>query len=84
MKGKKEKKERVLNIFIREDPDFKKLFKTCDSYFPELRNDGVGSESSTTEALTKEDEEKLWVSKVLDPSNPKGLLHAVFFYFHQH
>ena len=75
----KEKKERVLNIFNREDPDFKKLFKTCDSYFRELRDDGVGSESSTTEALTKEDEEKLWVSKVLDPSNPKGLLNAVFF-----
>lgn len=75
----KEKKEHVLNIFNCEDPDFKKLFKTCDSYFRELRDDGVGSESSTTEALTKEDEEKLWVSKVLDPSNPKGLLNAVFF-----
>ena len=32
----KEKKECVLNIFNREDPNFKKLFKTCDSYFREL------------------------------------------------
>uniref|UniRef100_A0A1X7VAA4 Uncharacterized protein n=1 Tax=Amphimedon queenslandica TaxID=400682 RepID=A0A1X7VAA4_AMPQE len=69
----KENKACVLNIFNRDNPDFKKLFKTCDCYFRELHDDGIGSESSATEAVAKEDEEKLWASKVLYPSHPKGL-----------
>ena len=48
----------MLNIFNHEDPDFKSYSK-LDRYFWELCNDGVVSESSTTEALTKEDEKKL-------------------------
>ena len=53
--------------------------QTLKSYSKLVLDDGVGSESSATEALTKVDEEKLWASKVLDPSHPKGLLNAVFF-----
>ena len=49
------------------------------AFFRELREEGVGSESTATEALTKEDELKLWDSGVLSPSTPRGVLKAVFF-----
>ena len=75
----KESKEQALNIFDRENPNFRRLFNTCDSLFRELREEGVGSESTATEALTKEDELKLWDSGVLSPSTPRGLLNAIFF-----
>ena len=50
-----------------------------DEIDEERREEGVGSESRATEALTKEDELKLWDSGVLSPSTPRGLLNAVFF-----
>ena len=67
------------NLFDRENPDFKLLFNTCDSYFRELREEGAGSNSKSTEPITRDDEEKLWSSGVLSISTPKGLLNAVFF-----
>lgn len=39
----KEEKVCAMNIFDRNDPDFKRLYCTCDNYFRELRADGVGS-----------------------------------------
>ncbi len=53
---------------------------TCDSYFRELRANGVGTESCATKSLTPEDEEKLWATGVLSTDTPQGLLNAVFFY----
>ncbi len=47
--------------------------------FRELREDGVGSSSKTTDPITKVDEQLLWSSRELDPSTPIGLLNAVFF-----
>ena len=69
-----------MNIFDRDDPDFKCLYYTCNNYFRELHADGVGSQSRTTEVLTAVDEEKLWQTGVLSVETPKGLLNAVFLY----
>ena len=54
------KKVCAMNIFDRDDPDFKRLYYTCDNYFRELHADGVGSQSRLTEVLTPADKEKLW------------------------
>ena len=75
----REKKSDSLNIFDYDNPSFKQLRTTCDSLFRELREEGVGNSSKSTEPITKEDEEILWSSGQLDPSTPKGLLNAVFF-----
>lgn len=76
----KEEKVCAMNIFDRNNPDFKRLYYTCDNYFWELRANGVGSQSRPTEVLTPADEEKLWQTGVLSVETPKGLLNAVFFY----
>ena len=75
----KEKKLNAFNIFDRENPEFKLLFNTCDSYFRELREDGIGSDSKGTEPVTRDDGERLWSTGVLSVSTPKGLLYTVFF-----
>ena len=72
-------KEHKKQSFDRENPDFKLLFNTCDSYFRELRENGVGSASKATEVINREDEELLWSSGVLSASSARGLLNAVFF-----
>ena len=76
----KEEKVCAMNIFDRNNTDFKRLYYTCDNYFWELRADGVGSQSRPTEVLTPADEEKLWQTGVLSVETPKGLLNAVLFY----
>ena len=37
------------------------LFNTCDSYFRELHEEGIGSDSKSTEPVTRDDEETLYV-----------------------
>lgn len=66
-------KLRPINIFDRENPEYKLLFNTCDSLFRELREDGVGNDSKPTETLTREDEDTLWSSRILSAATPKGL-----------
>ena len=73
MKGKKLDS---FNIFDHDNSDFKLLYNTCDSYFRELREEGIGSHSKP---VTREDEERMWSSGVISVSMPKGLLIAVFF-----
>ena len=75
----KEKKTDSFNIFDQTNNSFKMLRRTCDSLFRELRQEGVGSSSKSTEPITKDDEQLLWFSGQLDPSTPRGLLNAVFF-----
>ena len=48
--------------------------------FKSLRSDGVGSTSAHTEGISKEEEDTLWQSGVLNVESSIGLLHAVFFY----
>ena len=75
----KEKKTDSFNIFYQTNNSFKMLRRTCDSLFRELRQEGVGSSSKSTEPITKDEEQLLWSSGQLDPSTPRGLLNAVFF-----
>ena len=61
----KEEEVCAMNIFDRDNPDFKRLYYTCDNYFQELHAYGVGSQSRPTKVLTPADEEKLWQTGVL-------------------
>ena len=63
--------------FMR-DHEFHDLRKILDSYYRKLHQEGVGCSSKSTELLTREDEEKLWRSGVLNPDTPQGLLNCVF------
>ena len=60
----KEKKLNGFNIFDHENPEFKLLFITWDSYFMEFREDGIGSDSKGKESVTQDDGEKLWSTAV--------------------
>ena len=51
------------NFLDTKDPNFKQLHNTIDNIFKELRRQGIGSE----EGITKEDEDRLWTSNVIDP-----------------
>ena len=51
-----------------------------DNLFKSLRSDGVGSTSAHTEGISKEEEDTLWQSGVLNVESPIGLLHVVFLY----
>ena len=64
--------------FMR-DREFHGLRKILDSYYRKLHQEGIGCSSKSTELLTREDEEKLWQSGVLNPNTPQGLLNCVFF-----
>ena len=54
----REEKLCPFNIFDREIPEIRQLMITCDSFFHELRADGIGAEAHATECLSAEDEEK--------------------------
>ena len=45
----KEKKLDLFNIFDHDNSDFKLLYNTCDSYFRELREEGIGSHSTVNQ-----------------------------------
>ena len=49
------------------DPEFYDLQKILDSYYRKLHQEGAGCSSKSTELLTRQDEEKLWRSGVLNP-----------------
>ena len=62
------------------DHEFHDLRKILDSYYRKLHQEGVGCSSKSTELLTREDVEKFWRSRVLNPDTPQGLLNCVFFH----
>ena len=72
-----EQKEHSFHIFSQDLPPFQKLANTCDSYYRELREQGVGADTKETEVFTVEDIDKLWSSSVLNTHSPQGLLNAV-------
>ena len=75
----REQKERPFHILSEDLPPFRKLATTCDSYYRELREAGVGAATKETEVFNMHDMDKLWGSGVLNPYSPQGLLNAVFF-----
>ncbi len=60
------------------DHEFHDLRKILDSYYRKLHQEGVGCSSKSTELLTREDVEKFWRSRVLNPDTPKGCLTVYF------
>ena len=71
---------RYPNFLEGNDPDFVRFRNTLDNLFKVLRTTGIGSSSSHTEDISKDDERQLWSCGVLNIDSPKGLLRAVFFY----
>ena len=67
------------NFLDRKDVRFKKLHGTCDVAFRELHESGVGATKKSAEVITRENEDKLWKSGVLNTTSPGGLQNAVFF-----
>ena len=62
------------------DPRFQIIQRTCETVFRSLHKDGVGVDVHHTPIVSAEEEGILWKRKILDVSNPKGLLRAVFYY----
>ena len=48
------------NFFSKEDPDFTSFHMTLDNLFKSIRADGIGTESSLTESISREEENQLW------------------------
>lgn len=67
------------NFLDKKDNDFALFTVTLDNLFKQLRKSGVGASFAHTENISKEVEEKLWSTGVLNVENPKGLLQAVFY-----
>ena len=61
------------------DKEFIVLRNLLDSLYCRLHAQGAGCNAKPTEALTQEDEEKLWDSGVLNQNTPQGLLNCVFY-----
>ena len=68
----------AINIF--SDTRLEAFHNVCDHKFRTLHQHGIGTKSKHAEALTDEDERKLWETNVLNLSTPQGLLNCVFFY----
>ena len=69
------------NFFDKSDAAFS-VFRTClDNVFKGLRSDGVGAQSSHTEGISMEEENKLWDTGVMNSSTPSGLLLNVELFF---
>ena len=45
---------------------------TCDTYYRELREQGMGAAAKPTQVLTDDESEILWASGILRSSTPEG------------
>lgn len=54
------------------DPEFHDLQKKLDSYFRKVHQEG---DSKSTKTITREDEEKLWQLRVLNPD--EKMIHTM-------
>ena len=70
-------KENQINPMTHKE--FIVLRNLLDSLYRRLHAQGVGCNSKPTEALTQEDEVKLWDSGVLNQNISQGLLSCMFF-----
>ena len=67
------------NFLSSSNSEFTQLHHSLEDTFRELRVNEVMSETKTSEAFSKEEEDRLWSSGALSTETPKGLLRAVFF-----
>ena len=66
----RENKEHPFHFFSQDSPPFRKLTNTCDSYYRELREQGVGATTKETEVFTRDDIDKLWTCGALNVHTP--------------
>lgn len=67
------------NFLDKNNLSFTSFHITLDNLFKELCVSGIGASSSHCEGISREEEDKLWSSGVLNIETPMGLLRAVFF-----
>ena len=67
------------SINLITDGEFVQLKNLLDALYRKLHSQGIGCSVRKTEVLSDDDEEKLWISGVLNPDTPQGLMNCVFF-----
>ena len=65
-----------IQVNYMRDPEFLCLRHTLDVYYRKLHLNSIGCTTKKTELLTRENEEKLWQTGVLNPDTPQGLLNC--------
>ena len=68
------------NFLDVKNPEFKEIHAVINTYFRQLRESGVGTETKHTPIITKEEENCLWDQGVIGVETPESLLRAVFYY----
>jgi hypothetical protein len=76
----REKKNDAFNIFDEKDPNFTPLKKVMDSHFKQLHSEGLGTNPSQSDVISKDNENLLWSKGVMGLDTPKQLVRTVFFY----
>ena len=75
--------EKGLPFSIRKDKAFEASRRTLNGKAIELREAGLGKRKNKADALTEEDEEKLWSTGVLGGESPTSLNHTMFYVLSQ-
>jgi len=77
--------EKGLPFSIRKDKAFEASRRTLNGKAIELREAGLGKRKNKADALTEEDEEKLWSTGVLGGESPTSLMinHTMFYVLSQ-
>ena len=68
------------NFLDTSDVRFREMHSIIDTYFRQLRSDGVGAIVKHATLINKEEENLLWEHGVVGDDTPERLLHAVFYY----
>ena len=76
----RENKANPFNILDQKKGDFLPLHNVMDSFFRQLHSEGIGTNPQQSSIISIEEEDLLWRKGVMGVSNPKQLLHAVFYY----
>ena len=63
----------------KDDPRFQVLRSAYDNVFHQLRAQGIRTKVWHAPIITVE-EEKLWMTSVINVTTPKGLQRALFYY----
>ena len=67
------------NFIDKKDNHFKSLHRSMDSYFHNLHSNSIRRHMKHAKSLSKEDEQKIWQSGVMETSTPRSLQNAAFF-----
>ena len=68
---------------ILKDEQFKNARKVLNGKAIELRKKGMGKKTNKADALSDEEEEKLWDTGILGGKNPKSFNYPVFYVLSQ-